>query len=104
MHIMEGFLPVEHALGWSVASAPFVASGPYSIKKRSARASGAAHAARRRRRVFLRLSALKLPSVTGSCSHPTGTGLGALLFGRRRWRRSAWSSCSSRRCCSRTAG
>ena len=27
------------------------------------------------------LSALKLPSVTGSCSHPTGTGLGAILFG-----------------------
>lgn len=27
------------------------------------------------------LSALKLPSVTGSCSHPTGTGLGAVLFG-----------------------
>jgi cobalt/nickel transport system permease protein len=24
---------------------------------------------------------LKLPSVTGSCSHPTGTGLGAILFG-----------------------
>jgi cobalt/nickel transport system permease protein len=27
------------------------------------------------------LSALKIPSVTGSCSHPTGTGLGAILFG-----------------------
>ena len=27
------------------------------------------------------LSALKLPSVTGSCSHPTGTGLAAILFG-----------------------
>ena len=27
------------------------------------------------------LSALKIPSVTGSCSHPTGTGLGAVLFG-----------------------
>ena len=27
------------------------------------------------------LSALKMPSVTGSCSHPTGTGLGAVLFG-----------------------
>jgi cobalt/nickel transport system permease protein len=27
------------------------------------------------------LSALKLPSVTGSCSHPTGIGLGAVLFG-----------------------
>jgi cobalt/nickel transport system permease protein len=29
------------------------------------------------------LSALKLPSVTYSCSHPTGVGLGAILFG---WR------------------
>jgi cobalt/nickel transport system permease protein len=27
------------------------------------------------------LSSLKLPSVTGSCSHPTGNGLGAILFG-----------------------
>ena len=27
------------------------------------------------------LSALKLPSVTGSCSHPTGTGLSAIIFG-----------------------
>ena len=27
------------------------------------------------------LSALKIPSVTGSSSHPTGTGLGAILFG-----------------------
>ncbi len=27
------------------------------------------------------LSSLKLPSVTGSCSHPAGTGLSAALFG-----------------------
>ncbi|MDW7650295.1 MAG: energy-coupling factor ABC transporter permease, partial [Bacillota bacterium] len=27
------------------------------------------------------LSALKIPSVTGSSSHPTGVGLGAVLFG-----------------------
>jgi cobalt/nickel transport system permease protein len=27
------------------------------------------------------LSSLKLPSVTGSCSHPTGTGMGAIIFG-----------------------
>ena len=27
------------------------------------------------------ISSLKIPSVTGSCSHMTGTGLGALLFG-----------------------
>lgn len=81
MHIMEGFLPVEHAIGWTAASAPFVAAGLYSIKKRIA--------ARPEQRMLLGvaaafsfvLSALKLPSVTGSCSHPTGTGLGAVLFG-----------------------
>ena len=81
MHIMEGFLPVNHAIGWGIASTPFVAYGIYSIKKRIA--------VNPEQRILLGvaaafsfvLSALKLPSVTGSCSHPTGTGLGALLFG-----------------------
>ena len=81
MHIMEGFLPVEHAIGWGIASAPVVAWGIHSIKKRVA--------ANPELRMLLGvsaafsfvLSAMKLPSVTGSCSHPTGTGLGALLFG-----------------------
>ena len=27
------------------------------------------------------LSSLKMPSVTGSCSHPTGTGIAAIMFG-----------------------
>ena len=81
MHIMEGFLPVTHAIGWSVASAPFVAWGTHSIRRRIQ--------ANPEQRMLLGvaaafsfvLSALKLPSVTGSCSHPTGTGLGAILFG-----------------------
>ncbi len=81
MHIMEGFLPIEHAVGWAVASVPFVAYGIGSIKKQIE--------ANLEQRMLLGvaaaftfvLSALKLPSVTGSCSHPTGTGLGALLFG-----------------------
>ncbi len=81
MHIMEGFLPVEHAIGWTVASAPFVAWGVLAVKKRirenpeQRMLLGVAAAF-----TFV-LSALKLPSVTGSCSHPTGTGLGAILFG-----------------------
>lgn len=81
MHIMEGFLPVKHAIGWSVASAPFIAYGLYSINKRIKEKPeqrmllGVAAAF-----TFV-LSALKMPSVTGSCSHPTGTGLGAVLFG-----------------------
>lgn len=81
MHIMEGFLPVEHALGWTVASAPFVVLGIRSVRRQLRE--------RPKQRMLLGvaaafsfvLSALKLPSVTGSCSHPTGVGLGALLFG-----------------------
>ena len=81
MHIMEGFLPVTHAIGWSIASAPFVAYGIYTINKRIQEKPeqrmllGVAAAF-----TFV-LSALKMPSVTGSSSHPTGTGLGAILFG-----------------------
>ncbi|BCS53199.1 energy-coupling factor ABC transporter permease [Geobacter sp. SVR] len=81
MHIMEGFLPVKHAVGWSIASAPFVAWGLATVNRRikenpeQRMLLGVATAF-----TFV-LSALKMPSVTGSCSHPTGTGLGAVLFG-----------------------
>jgi len=81
MHIMEGFLPVKHAIVWSIASAPFVVFGLRSVNKRikenpeQRMLLGVAAAF-----TFV-LSALKMPSVTGSCSHPTGTGLGAVLFG-----------------------
>lgn len=81
MHIMEGFLPAEHAVGWTVAAAPFVVAGAIALRrtlrdKPEARLTLAAAGAF----TFI-LSALKLPSVTGSCSHPTGTGLGAIAFG-----------------------
>jgi cobalt/nickel transport system permease protein len=81
MHIMEGYLPVKHALGWSVVSAPFVVFGIRRIQRtmkehpQTKLLLGAAGAY-----TFV-LSSLKLPSVTGSCSHPTGIGLGAVLFG-----------------------
>lgn len=81
MHIMEGFLPAEHAIGWTIAAAPFVVGGAVALRrtlrdKPEARLTLAAAGAF----TFI-LSALKLPSVTGSCSHPTGTGLGAMTFG-----------------------
>jgi cobalt/nickel transport system permease protein len=81
MHIMEGFLPLGHALGWTAVSAPFVVGGMVRLRKVLAERPelkltfGAAGAF-----AFV-LSALKLPSVTGSCSHPTGTGLGAMAVG-----------------------
>ncbi|MER2607148.1 MAG: energy-coupling factor ABC transporter permease [Siculibacillus sp.] len=78
---MEGFLPAGHALGWTILSAPFVVAGAVSLRRivrerPEARLTLAAAGAF----TFI-LSALKLPSVTGSCSHPTGTGLGAIAFG-----------------------
>lgn len=81
MHIMEGFLPASHALGWTVLSAPFVVAGAVRIRnivreRPEARLTLAASGA-----FAFVLSALKIPSVTGSCSHPTGTGLGAIVFG-----------------------
>lgn len=81
MHIMEGFLPARDCIAWGVVAAPFLIHGVYSVKRRIREHPelrmllGVSSAF-----VFV-LSALKLPSVTGSCSHPTGTGLGAVLFG-----------------------
>ena len=80
MHIAEGFLPPLHAAAWTVAAAPFVIHGARAVAKEvrerpeSRLLLGASGAF-----TFV-LSAIKLPSVTGSSSHPTGTGLGAVLF------------------------
>lgn len=81
MHIMEGYLPVVHALGWGAASTPFVAMGFRSIRKQVRSHPELKMVLGVSAAFTFVLSALKMPSVTGSCSHPTGTGLGAVLFG-----------------------
>jgi cobalt/nickel transport system permease protein len=81
MHIMEGFLPVGHALAWGAVSAPVVALGLRSIRKKVQENPELKMLLGVSTAFTFVLSALKLPSVTGSCSHPTGTGLGAILFG-----------------------
>lgn len=81
MHIMEGFLPVPWAMFWMVLSLPFVIFGMKEISKTfKANPNQKLLFALVTAFVFV-LSALKMPSVTGSTSHPTGTGLGAILFG-----------------------
>lgn len=81
MHIMEGYLPLTHCILWMVVCVPFLILGVMNIKKvldndRKTLMILALTGAF----VFV-LSSLKIPSVTGSCSHMTGTGLGAILFG-----------------------
>jgi len=81
MHIMEGFLPPGWSLFWWLASAPFLIAGFLKIKKIVRDRPEAKMLLAFAGAFIFVLSALKLPSVTGSCSHPTGTGLGAILFG-----------------------
>jgi cobalamin biosynthesis protein CbiM/cobalt ECF transporter T component CbiQ len=81
MHISEGFLPLSHCVAWGAASlVPAVVSvraiSKELDKKRENRVLLAASAA-----FLFTLSALRMPSITGSSSHPTGTAVGTYLFG-----------------------
>lgn len=81
MHIMEGYLPVVHAVGWTLASAPVVGFGLSRMSRRAKDDPSANLLLGACAGFTFVLSALKLPSLTGSCSHPTGVGLGAMLLG-----------------------
>jgi cobalt/nickel transport system permease protein len=77
---MEGYLPLTHAVGWTAASLPSVVYGVRQLSARVRPENGRMRLSAASAFTFL-LSALKLPSVAGSCSHPTGTALGTLLVG-----------------------
>jgi cobalt/nickel transport system permease protein len=81
MHIMEGYLPAAHAAGWFAVATPFVVAGAIRLKRIVAERPQAKMTLAAAGAFTFVLSALKMPSVTGSCSHPTGTGLGAVVFG-----------------------
>lgn len=81
MHIMEGYLPMGHAIAWGALCLPFLVAGFISIKKTISQHRKALLILAMAGAYAFVLSALKIPSVTGSSSHPTGTGLGAILFG-----------------------
>src|SRR4030042_1833347 len=82
MHISEGLLPASWALFWSLLALPFVAWGLRDLRRQSEELLwvkplvslvGAA--------VFL-ISCMPIPVPTaGTCSHPAGTGLAAILIG-----------------------
>lgn len=81
MHIMEGYLPAGFCIAWGVLCLPFLVKGFFNIKKMFAENKKAITMLAMAGAYIFVLSALKIPSVTGSCSHMTGTGLGAILFG-----------------------
>ncbi len=81
MHIMEGYLPVSHALFWFAVCLPFWFMGFKSLKKTVAEHPKSISIIAIAGAFIFVISSLKIPSVTGSCSHMTGTGLAAILFG-----------------------
>lgn len=82
MHISEGILPLQWALLWFLVSLPFVAWGLRDLRVRTETQPqfkalvGLVGAA-----VFI-ISCMPIPVPTaGTCSHPCGTGLAAILIG-----------------------
>lgn len=82
MHITEGILPLPWAGFWFLVAAPFVVWGVRDLNRRSAQTPhfkplvGLVGAA-----VFI-ISCMPIPVPTaGTCSHPCGTGLAAVLIG-----------------------
>ncbi|NQT93091.1 MAG: energy-coupling factor ABC transporter permease [Lentisphaerae bacterium] len=82
MHISEGILPPGWAALWYIVAAPFLWWGVRDVRARTAKDPkfkilvamvGAA--------VFI-ISCMPIPVPTaGTCSHPCGTGLGAIIIG-----------------------
>jgi cobalt/nickel transport system permease protein len=82
MHIAEGILPLPWAAFWFVLSVPFVLWGLRTLRVRSENEPhikpfvGLVGAA-----VFV-ISCMPIPVPTaGTCSHPCGTGMAAILIG-----------------------
>ena len=81
MHIAEGYLPVKWSILYSVIYLPFLIFGIISVNKKCKNNPRLKMLLAMAGAFCFVLSALKIPSVTGSSSHPTGVGLATILFG-----------------------
>lgn len=81
MHIMEGYLPAAYCIAWGIFCLPFLVTGFIKIRKMLDENRKTLTLLAMSGAFIFVISSLKIPSATGSCSHMTGTGLGAILFG-----------------------
>lgn len=81
MHIAEGFLPPLWALFYYLICIPFLYVGLKKVKDLGKENTDIKMLLGLVAAYCLLLSALKLPSLTGSSSHLTGTSIGTILFG-----------------------
>ncbi|MDD1755960.1 MAG: energy-coupling factor ABC transporter permease [Methanomassiliicoccales archaeon] len=78
---MEGYLPLVWCIFWWLAALPFVIYGAWKVKQLSQKHPEQKLTMALAGAFIFVFSALKIPSVTGSSSHPTGTGLSSILYG-----------------------
>jgi cobalt/nickel transport system permease protein len=82
MHISEGILPLHWALLWFGLAIPFVLFGLYRLKKQAAVDVSFKPLVGLIAAVVFIISCMPVPVPTaGTCSHPCGTGMSAILLG-----------------------
>lgn len=82
MHISEGILPWNWATMWFAVAAPFVAYGLYKLRKSSEIDLSFKPLVGLMAAVVFIISCMPVPVPTaGTCSHPCGTALSAILLG-----------------------
>lgn len=82
MHISEGILPLSWSLFWFAVTAPFLAFGLKELARRSKLDLSTKPLAGMVAAMVFVISCMPIPIPTaGTCSHPCGTGLAAVLLG-----------------------
>lgn len=81
MHIMEGFLPIHWCLIWGALCLPSLFFGMKYINRVNREDVSSLLILAMAAAFTFVLSALKIPSVTGSSSHMTVLGFAAIVFG-----------------------
>lgn len=82
MHISEGILPLKWAGLWYLVAIPFLIKGIFDIKKKSRMTPSFKSLLGLMGAVVFIISCMPVPVPTaGTCSHPAGTGISAILIG-----------------------
>jgi cobalt/nickel transport system permease protein len=82
MHISEGILPFNWALAWFAVAAPFVAIGLRKVREMAKADLSVKPLIGLMAAVVFVISCMPIPVPTaGTCSHPCGTGISAILVG-----------------------
>ncbi len=82
MHLADGILPLGWAALWALAALPFLAVSVIRYRRQTARDPQAKALVAMLAVVVFLLSCMPIPvPLVGTCSHPCGTGLAAILIG-----------------------